>query len=161
MLIVLRGNSGSGRSTVARMLQTALGPHTALLSQDYFRRIIYQEREQESLAHADLLENAALHCLDRGENVILDGIFNAPRYSPMLERIAKRCDDARFFAFDLSFDETTRRHATRPKATEFSIDEMRGWYHGWQPLSFVAEDRITADVSPTEIVERIMRQRPR
>ncbi|UKA59809.1 AAA family ATPase [Arthrobacter sp. FW306-2-2C-D06B] len=156
MLVVLRGNSGSGKSTVAAALQRELGWPTAILSQDHFRRIVYREREQESLAHADLLEVAAAHCLSAGHHVILEGIFNAERYSAMLERIAAQSDDARFFAFDLTFDETVRRHALRPQARDFTEDEMRAWYHGWQPLSFVEEERINASESPGRIVARIL-----
>lgn len=88
MLIVLRGNAASGKSTVARLLQERLDGPAALLSQDLFRRGIYAEREQDSLEYADLLEAAARHCLGRGHHVILDGIFHAGRYGPMLERVA-------------------------------------------------------------------------
>ncbi|BDZ64310.1 AAA family ATPase [Agromyces mangrovi Wang et al. 2018] len=114
MLIVLRGNSGSGKSTVARLLQAELDGPAANLGQDHFRRIVYREREHESMAHAELLELAAVHCLGRGDHVILEGIFSTHHYSDMIERIAAHATDARFFAFDLDFDETARRHATRP-----------------------------------------------
>lgn len=82
--------------------------------------------------------------------------FNAERYSAMLERIAAQSDDARFYAYDLTFDETVRRHAMRPQATDFTEDEMRAWYHSWQPLSFVEEERINASESLGRIVARIL-----
>ena len=37
-LILLRGNSGSGKTTVARALQRKFGRNTLLLSQDTVRR---------------------------------------------------------------------------------------------------------------------------
>ena len=37
-LIVLRGNSGGGKTTVARMLQRKIGYNTMLISQDEIRR---------------------------------------------------------------------------------------------------------------------------
>ena len=37
-LIILRGNSGSGKTTVARKLQKKFGYNTMLLSQDEIRR---------------------------------------------------------------------------------------------------------------------------
>lgn len=74
MLVVLRGNSGSGKSTIALLLQQTLPGPTAILSQDYFRRVVYREREQTSLALAALLEVAADHCLRSGQHVILEGL---------------------------------------------------------------------------------------
>jgi predicted kinase len=156
VLIVLRGNSGSGKSTVAARLQERLTGRTAVLSQDYFRRVIYNEREQESLAHAELLEVAAAHSLAAGQHVILEGIFNSARYSPMLERVRSLADDARFYAYDLTLAETLRRHNSRFKAAEFTSEELSGWYHGWQPLAFVDERRIGPIDSVETTVNRIL-----
>lgn len=156
MLIVLRGNAASGKTTIARLLQARLDGPVAVLSQVHFRRDIYAEREQQSLAHADLLEAAALHCLGRDHHTILEGIFHAGRYGSMLERVASASDDARFYAFDLPFAETARRHRMRPKVAQFTVQEMAAWYHGWQPLPFVDEHRITAVESRGEIVTRIL-----
>jgi predicted kinase len=44
-LIVLRGNSGSGKSTVARALREAYGRGIAWVSQDLIRRIILEEKD--------------------------------------------------------------------------------------------------------------------
>jgi adenylylsulfate kinase-like enzyme len=44
-LIVLRGNSGSGKSTVARAVRERYGRGCALIEQDYLRRIVLRERE--------------------------------------------------------------------------------------------------------------------
>jgi len=133
------------------------GP-TAVLHQDYFHRVIFREQGTDGMAHADLLEAAAIHSLDAGNHVVMDGIFNARQYEDLLGRVAARTNDARFYAFDLSFDETIRRHAMRPKAAEFDVEEMRSWYHGWQPLAFVQERPIKASESAEAIVDRILRE---
>ena len=159
MLIVLRGNSGSGKSTIAAHLQAELPRPTSILSQDYFRRVIYDEREQANLAHADLIEAAALHCLALGQHVILEGIFNSDRYSPMLARVGSQADDARFYAFDLSFEETVHRHQDRSKAVDFTAADMAAWYHGWQPLGFVQERRIVSRETARDIVSRVLENR--
>ena len=156
---MLRGNSGSGKSTTATYLQAELPRPTAILSQDYFRRVIYDEREQTNCAHADLLEAAALHCLALGQHVILDGIFNSDRYSPLLARVGSQADDARFYAFDLSFEETVQRHQDRSKAVDFTAVDMAAWYHGWQPLSFVQERRIVSHETARDIVSRVLENR--
>lgn len=43
-LIVIRGNSGSGKSTVAKALRETYGSGVAWVSQDLIRRIILKER---------------------------------------------------------------------------------------------------------------------
>ncbi|MBX9470758.1 hypothetical protein [Microcella sp.] len=74
----------------------------------------------------------------------------------MLERLAQAATVAYFFAFDLTLEETLRRHRHRPQALEFGEDKIRDWYHGWQPLDFVAEHRITADETAEQSVERVL-----
>ena len=39
-LSILRGNSGSGKSTIAKALQNKFGQNTMLISQDEIRRIL-------------------------------------------------------------------------------------------------------------------------
>ena len=80
---------------------------------------------------------------------------------PCFKRISSRAEEALFYAFDLSFEETARRHAARAKSTEFSLDEMRSWYHGWQPLPFVQERRIGPEESAIEIAQRILERHAR
>lgn len=163
MLIVIRGDSGSGKSTLAAELQRALGWPTAVLGQDHFRRIVYKEREDEGcadgMAHAALLEAAAIHCLESGHNVVLEGIFRADRYTAMLERVASTATDSRFYAFDLSFEETVRRHARRSQASEFTPDQMREWYRDRDPLPRAVESPIKPDEALVDIVQRILEDR--
>ena len=43
-LIILRGNSGSGKTTVAKVLQTRYGRKTMRISQDAVRRDMLKEK---------------------------------------------------------------------------------------------------------------------
>lgn len=43
-LIILRGNSGSGKTTVAKELQKRFGRNTMLISQDVVRRDMLKEK---------------------------------------------------------------------------------------------------------------------
>jgi predicted kinase len=164
MLIVIRGSSGSGKSTLAAALQRELGWPTAILGQDHFRRTIHRECEGEGgvadgVEHVALLEAAARHCLAAGQHVVVEGILRSSVYAPMLRRIADAAADARFHAFDLPFEETARRHATRPQSGQFGPEQMREWYRGWDPLPFVAEGRITVDEPLPAVVARILGER--
>jgi energy-coupling factor transporter ATP-binding protein EcfA2 len=165
-LIVLRGNSGSGKSTVARMVQQQFDHATCLLvDQDRVRRDMLREFDVAGAANIELIESIAGWGLDRGLTVVVEGILNAGRYQRMLERLSLRASRACFFAWDLEFDETVRRHGERPQRTEFSPDDMAEWYHGWQPLDFVSEARIgaatTADATVELIVAAIGSEAPR
>lgn len=77
----------------------------------------------------------------------------------MFQRIASLTDEARFYAFRLSFDETVQRHAGRPQAAEFTPEQMRAWYRGWDPLPFVDERPIQPDESVDDVVQRILDNR--
>jgi hypothetical protein len=46
VLVVIRGDSGSGRSSIARELRRRHGRGCALVEQDYLRRILLRERDE-------------------------------------------------------------------------------------------------------------------
>jgi predicted kinase len=83
-LVVLRGNSGAGKSAVASGLREAYGRGVAWVSQDLIRPMILQEKDRPGAANIGLIDQVARYCLDRGYHVILDGIFCADRYELML-----------------------------------------------------------------------------
>jgi len=159
-LIVLRGPSASGKTTAALALRPLLGPKTALIHQDYFRRELLHgdDKLERSADAAAIIIATARQALDRGYNVILDGIFNLRDYADALEDLASdHAGITRVYAFDVPLDETIRRHATRPLRTEFGEDDLRDWYDGWQPLPHLAETRITSDVTTDGLVATILR----
>src|ERR671919_85356 len=123
-LIVLRGPSGSGKSTTARRLRDHLGRSVALIEQDYFRRVVLKERDVPGGANIELISTAARFALDRGWNVIIEGIMHAEHYANMLDELRHdHLGTSVFYYFDVSWEETLRRHETRPQAAEFGIDE--------------------------------------
>ncbi|WP_150622349.1 AAA family ATPase [Pandoraea horticolens] len=154
-LIVLRGNSGSGKSAIARMLSERLKPHSAWIEQDHIRRIVLREKDVSLRDTPGLLSLMARYCLERGRHTIMEGILHAERYGPMLEALCNsHSGPTLFYSFDLSFEETLRRHATR-RLPGVSEQMMRRWYLGWQPLQFCSEERILAEESLDDILDRI------
>ncbi|MEU2254181.1 AAA family ATPase [Nocardia xishanensis] len=155
-LVVLRGNSGSGKSTVARHVQHRFPKgQCAVIAQDIVRRTILREHDEPGAFNVALIETIAASCLDRGMIVVVEGILDAARYGAMLERLRRRPERALFYAWDLPFEETARRHQMRPEAAEFTVENMRSWYRGWQPLPFTDETHIDATWSLHAAVERI------
>lgn len=128
-LVVIRGNSGSGKSTIARRLRHEYGRGCALVEQDYLRRIVLRERDLPGGNAAALIEQTVRFALDHGYHAVLEGILLRDRYGPMLTALRKaHLGRTSVFYLDVSLAETLRRHRTRPQATEFTPADMRGWY---------------------------------
>jgi predicted kinase len=149
-LIVLRGNSGSGKSSVSHALRDAYGRGLAWVSQDLIRRIILKERDAPGGVNIGLIDQVARYCLDHGQQVVLDGILYADRYEQTLAGLNRdHLGSSHFYYLDVSLDETLRRHASRPQATEFGPEEMRGWYCQRDLLSSIRE-RVMPETSTLE-----------
>lgn len=147
-LIVLRGNSGSGKSSIAEGLRSAYGRGIALVEQDHIRRAIFGELDEPDGANITMIEQIAGYALDRGFHTVVEGILPTVRYAGMLARLARNhAGRSHFYYLDVSFDETVRRHATRPKATAFGPEEMRSWYRQ-RDLLTDPEEHVLDESSP-------------
>jgi hypothetical protein len=146
-LIVLRGNSGSGKTSVAMALREACGRGVAWVGQDVIRRTILREKDRPGAANIGLIDQVVRYSLDHGYHVILDGIMYADRYGEMLAGLRRdHSGHSCFYYLDVSIDETLRRHATRPQASEFGAADMLDWYRPRDLLAAVAE-RIIPETS--------------
>jgi adenylate kinase family enzyme len=156
-LVVLRGNSGAGKSTTARALRERLSRGAAWVEQDYLRRIVLKEHDTPSGVNIGLISQTVRYALDHHYNVILEGILSAARYSDMLRTLREdHLGRTFFYYFDVSFAETTRRHTTRPQSKDFGIDAMQTWYQERDLLSFVEETLVPEGWSLDQTVERIL-----
>jgi GNAT superfamily N-acetyltransferase/predicted kinase len=157
ILIVLRGNSGSGKSSVARALRARYGRGVAWVSQDLIRRILLQEDDRPGGRNIGLIDQITRYALAQGYHVVLDGIFTASRYEHMLAALYRDHDGPAFcYYLDASLDETIRRHSGRPEATQFSADDMRSWYRPRDLLSAVPEQVVPETSTLAETVDRIL-----
>jgi predicted kinase len=156
-LIVLRGNSGSGKSTVAAQIRARYGDGIALVSQDNLRRVVLGERDVPGGANIGLIDMVARYALERGFHVIIEGILRAGRYGAMLEAL---CGDHRgtslFYYLDVPLAETLRRHAARPQAAEFGEAEIRRWYRERDLLTGGVEQVIPPTAAVEDIVSKVM-----
>ena len=53
------------------------------------------------------------------------------------------------FYLDVSLDETLRRHAGRPQASQFGAEDMRGWYAPRDVLG-LPDERVITETSSKE-----------
>ena len=120
-LIIIRGNSASGKTTTARALQQKLGQNTMVISQDMVRREILRVKD--------------------GFDTLARELFGDQIYA---------------WYFDLSFEETLRRHAGSDKAKEFGETEMRRWWIEKDFLPEIPEKFFSAELRQDQILTRIL-----
>jgi predicted kinase len=158
-LIVLRGNSASGKSSVAAEIRNRYGRGIAIVGQDNMRRTVLRERDIPGGANIELIDTVARYALDRGYHTIVEGILCAAYYADMLSAL---CQDhrgiSRLYYLDVPFEETMRRHATKPQAAEYGRAEMSGWYLKHDLIPGDIEDVVPASSSLDDTVERILRE---
>ena len=156
-LVVLRGNSGSGKTTTAQEIRRRIGRGVAWIEQDYLRRILLREHPGAGAPNIGLIDQTARYALEHGYHVILEGILNSAAYGAMLRQlIADHAGPTGVYYFQLPFDETLRRHSTRPLAKVITPDQMRQWYQACDLLGVPAEQVIDTSSSLDESVERII-----
>lgn len=89
-LIVLRGPSGSGKSSVAKIVREeylAYGRKMAYVEQDHFRRIVLKEGDVPNGFNISLIKEMTVFLLQGGYDVIMEGIFDKGRYEKMFAEL--------------------------------------------------------------------------
>ena len=158
-LVVLRGNSGSGKSTVATLLRDRIGRGVAWVEQDYIRRILLREHDRPDAINIGLLGHTVRYALDAGYHVILEGILNSGRYAAMLtELTADHCGTTGHYYLDVPFEETVRRHSFRAQRNAFTVDDMREWFDPLDLLPSLDQRVVPATSAAVETVEMIFEQ---
>ena len=155
-LIVLRGNSGSGKTTAAKELQKIFGSNTMLISQDIIRRDMLKVKDSPHNEAIPLLMELLKYGHSHSEITILEGILYADWYRPLFE-LARRLYGEQIYAwyFDLPFEETLCRHRTKPNCNEFGAEAMKGWWRDKDFSDVLDEKVITAEAGPEDIVSEI------
>ncbi|MFC4403845.1 kinase [Gracilibacillus xinjiangensis] len=158
-LIILRGNSGSGKTTTAKNLQNHLGRGTLLVSQDTVRREMLKVHDRDGNLSIELIRQIAEYGKGKCEFVIVEGILYKQRYGEMLNHLIEFFHSKTYtYYFDLSFEETVLRHNSRPKKMEFGKDSMRAWWNPNDYLGVDGEVSLTSDMSQNDVVQLILQQ---
>lgn len=155
-LIILRGNSGSGKTTTARALQRKFGHGTMSISQDVVRREMLYVKDGPNPEVGDLLLELAQYGRNNCSIVILEGILNSTWYKPLFENLLELFRDEIYaYYFDIPFEDTLARHQQKPNAHEFGEKEMRGWWNERDLLRIIHEELLHRELSLNEIVDNI------
>lgn len=159
-LIVIRGNSGSGKTTTAREVRHRYGRGCALLEQDYLRRTVLREHDSsrtDPVAPA-FITTTARTALDLRYHVVLEGILHTGRYATALRQlIDQHPGPSHVYYLDVSFDETVRRHQARAEQVNFTPEHMRDWYTPRDLLGVDGEHIIDETSTFEQTVDTILR----
>lgn len=155
-LIIIRGNSGSGKTTLARNLQRRFGRNTMVISQDVVRRDILMERDGVDTKALPLLIELLKYGRQNCEVVILEGILNAEWYKTLFETaILEYGSNIHAYYYDIPFEETVKRHKTKPNCNDFGEDAMRRWWNEKDYIRIIHEVTFTSEVSLEKAAELI------
>ncbi|MFB7403253.1 M15 family metallopeptidase [Streptomyces rubiginosohelvolus] len=160
-LVVIRGNSASGKSSVAQGLRDHCGRGVAIVGQDMIRRNVLREHDTTGGANIALLGRVARHALDAGFHVVLEGILYADRYCHMITSLVRdhRGVSACYY-LDVPLAATLARHASKADAAyleQVTDTHLTSWYRELDLLPGGLETVIPADSTLQETVARIAR----
>ena len=157
-LVILRGNSASGKSTVARRVQRSLPRGSvAVIGQDHLRRELLWEHDVAGGETAGLILATARHCLGIGRITVVEGIFGSERYDDMFEEmLADHEGSCLVYYLDVSLEETLRRHAGKSIGGEVPASEVASWYREHDVLGTPGEQVLGEEFSEDDMVARVL-----
>ena len=156
-LVILRGNSGSGKSSLARRLQRELGRNTLVIPQDTVRREMLWARDGADTAALPLLRTLLRYGYEHSQVTILEGILIADWYWPLFQEAVELFGENIFaYYYDLPFEETLRRHETKPNRFDFGEEDMRRWWKEKDYIGFIPEAAFGPDVTLEEAAARVL-----
>lgn len=153
--IIIRGNSGSGKTVIARNLRNVVGGRVLLIEQDMVRRHMLNVRDRPNNIAIQLIETITLYGFIHCDYVILEGILNKKKYGDMLRGLIEyEGIETYAYYFDLSFKETVRRHLMK-KETDFDEEKLAEWFVANDFLGLNHEKVITSEMSEEDIILKI------
>ena len=156
-LIIIRGNSGSGKSTIAKRIQQYLGEGAMLIGQDEIRRQMLNVRDLPGNLAINLIEEIVTYGINHCDYVILEGILNKHKYGTMLNSFFEKSNiNVHVYYFNLSFQETVRRHYTKQQ-TDFDEIAMSKWFVPRDTLNMQGETYITESMTEDYIINMILK----
>ncbi len=161
-LIVLRGNSASGKSSVAAGIRDRFGRGLAVVGQDNLRRVVLRELDRPGGANMGLIDTVARYALEAGYHAVVEGILYADRYGDMLTGlVADHRGVSRCYYLDVPLDETFVRHSSKADAlyrAQVTEQHLRDWYRERDLLPGGIEAVVDSRSALERTIDRVMRE---
>ena len=156
VLVVLRGNSGCGKTSTAKALQKKFGRNTMRISADMVRLEILNVKDGADSPALPMMMEMLRYGRAHSEVVILEGILPADIYEPLFRLAVELYPEHRHaFYFDLPFEETMRRHQSKPNRGDFGEAEMRRWWREKDYAPTLRESLIPPEKDQNSLIENI------
>ncbi|MFC9425752.1 kinase [Streptomyces sp. NPDC056987] len=161
-LIVVRGNSALGKSSVAAGLREQFGRNLAIVGQDNLRRTVLRERDRPGSANIGLIDLTSRYALDNGFHVVVEGILYADRYGTMLQDLVRAHRGvSRCYYLHVPYTETLLRYGAKPDAEylkQVTEHDLRDWYREKDLLPDAMETVISAASTLDDTIRQIRRE---
>ncbi|WP_236008137.1 AAA family ATPase [Levilactobacillus andaensis] len=159
-LIVLRGNSGCGKTTTAQRLRQKLAPDCLLINQDVVRRQICHAPDHKNNASIKVMADLITWGVQQGfSTIVLEGILKCSVYGDWLRRLQGQWGQRLISAyFDVSFATTVARN--QQKQLPFTDEQLQQWWLGHDVLGneavlFGEQEQVTDQV---ELLTRLVNE---
>ena len=141
------------RHHTSRTALTAVGK----IQQDLIRRNLLREHDRPGGLNIDLIALNVRFCLEHDYDVILEGILYADRYGDMIRTLINEHRGRSFvYYYDIPFEETLRRHASKENCHEYGMKEMGEWFVEHDLLGVPGEQIIGTDQTQENTVAHIL-----
>lgn len=157
LLVIIRGPSGSGKSSVAKAARERYGRGMAVVDQDHLRRkVLWEKKDVPGGLAPALIVHTAAFLLDSGWPVIVEGILGSAHYGKHLRQlVAAHRGRTLIYYLDVDLPETFARHTTKPEADQFTTSEMEAWFVPDDLLQIAGEIVIPQASSLEDTVDQI------
>lgn len=154
-LIIIRGPSGVGKSTVAKALMKRTKRPTVLVDLDHYRFSFVNPPNHAHDLEYEMSGSDVLIGLRLGFDVIFDGNFTATAHDPLLAKwFSAHPEENYLFYLDASLNETLKRHETKSHP-RISTDKMKEVYQYASAIGHENEVIIPESSSLEQTVEQI------
>lgn len=155
-LIIIRGNSGSGKSHLAQAIRAARPRGVAIIGHDVLRREILHVRDHPGALSVPYIDLSARFALDNGLDVVIEGILHSESYGEMLTQLRKdHAGLTRCYYFELDLEDTLDRHRTKALAAEVSEAVVASWYRSADRVVGLEESVFDATVSAADALQQV------
>lgn len=154
-LIIIRGPSGVGKSTVAKALMERSTRPTVLVDLDHYRFNFVNPPHGDHHLEFILSTNDIISSLKLGFDVIFDGNYTASERQDFLKQLFEVHPEENYpFYLNASLEETLKRHKTKTNP-RIDADKMKEVYKFASPVGYDQEVIIPENSSLDETVQLI------